>query len=135
MGIRSRSAKALLDNPKIASRIAELREASCNRHRITVDGLVRELEADHARARANNQANAAISATLNISRLHGLTDRGRPIQFDLPKIKDARGALSAMAAVIESVSSGNLTPQKGKSVSDLIEHNGDGRPREPHTEA
>ncbi len=117
----NRSAKALLDNPKIAARIAELRDASCNRHRITIDGLVRELEADRALAREKNQASAAISATLNIARLHGLTDRGRPIQFDLPKIKDAEGALSAMAAVIEGVSRGDLTPEEGKSVSGLIE--------------
>ena len=117
----NRSAKALLDNPKIAARIADLRGASCNRHRITVDGLVKELEADRALARANNQASAAISATVNIARLHGLTDRGRPIQFDLPKIKDAKGALSAMAAVIEGVSRGDLTPEEGKSVSGLIE--------------
>ena len=42
----NRTAKEQLDNPKIAARLAELKAAHVERHEITVDDLIRELEPD-----------------------------------------------------------------------------------------
>ena len=117
----NRKAKELLDNGKITARIAELQASHQKRHNVTVDSLTRELEADRDLARTNNQASAAVSATVSIARLHGLADRGRPIRFDLPAIEGADGALKAMASVIEGVARGDLNPDEGKAVTALFE--------------
>jgi len=72
----NRKAKAELDKGKIRARVQELQEAHCERHDVTVDSLTTELEADRKLARKNEQANAAISATMGVAKLHGLlTDK------------------------------------------------------------
>lgn len=48
-----RAAKEVYDNPKVAAMISELREEMVERHRLTVDDLIRELE--EARAAALHQ--------------------------------------------------------------------------------
>lgn len=79
----NRSAKEMLDHPKITARLAELRKSTARRHRITLDDLLRELE--EARAAAlrceNPQSSAAVSATMGKAKLLGLD---RPdIELDL----------------------------------------------------
>ena len=81
-------------------RLKELQASLQERHNVTVDSLTKELEADREVARANNQASAAISATMSIARIHGLADGDKMIKFDIPKIEDAAGAMAATAALV-----------------------------------
>ena len=70
----NRNAKALLDNSKIATRVKELKGIIADRHKITVDDLIEEL--DEARTiglgAETPQASAAISATMAKAKLLGL---------------------------------------------------------------
>lgn len=70
----NRSAKELLDNPKISTRLDELRVSIVERHKITVDDLIKELEEARALALVAEtvQASAAISATMGKAKLLGL---------------------------------------------------------------
>ena len=68
----NRNAKALLDNNKIAARVAELQAEHRARHNITVDSLTDELERARQLAHKVEQAGAAVSATLGKAKLHGL---------------------------------------------------------------
>ncbi|WP_223535261.1 terminase small subunit [Pseudomonas sp. GL-B-16] len=64
----------LFQRPQVQERLAELREAVMDRHQITVDTLLAELE--EARQKAMNaetpQASAAVSATMGKAKLLGL---------------------------------------------------------------
>ena len=68
----NREAKKLLDNPKITTRLDELRAAHAERHNITVDSLTIEYEAARILAKENKQPAAMVSATTGKARLHGL---------------------------------------------------------------
>jgi len=70
----NREAKKLLDTPKIATRIGELRKAAEKRNAITVDDLVSELEEARKAAlgAVTPQAGAAVSATMGKGKLLGL---------------------------------------------------------------
>ncbi len=68
----NRSAKALMDNLKIASRIKSLQQIHQKRHEVTVDSLTRELEEDRQLARKLGQPAAAVSALNVKARIHGL---------------------------------------------------------------
>jgi phage terminase small subunit len=111
----------LLRNGKITVRLAELQAELQGRHNVTVDALTLELEADRQLARGNNQAGAAVTATMAIARLHGLADRTPPIKFPLPEIIGAATALAAQSAVIEGLTTGRLAPDEAKAVSSQIE--------------
>lgn len=79
----NRSAKELLDHPKITARLAELRRPIAKRHKITLDDLLRELEEARSAALSceNPQSSAAVSATMGKAKLLGLD---RPdIELDL----------------------------------------------------
>lgn len=67
-------ASKLLDNPKIALRVAELRGEIKERHSVTVDSLLAELEeARQAALTAETpQSSAAVAATLGKAKLTGL---------------------------------------------------------------
>lgn len=67
-------ASKLLDNPKIALRVAELRGEIKDRHSVTVDSLLAELEeARQAALTAETpQSSAAVAATLGKAKLTGL---------------------------------------------------------------
>ncbi|MGP2822157.1 terminase small subunit [Serratia ureilytica] len=67
-------ASKLLDNPKIALRVAELRSEIKERHSVTVDSLLAELEeARQAALTAETpQSSAAVAATLGKAKLTGL---------------------------------------------------------------
>lgn len=70
----NRNAKALIDNTKIATRIGELQAEIKQRHNVTVDSLIRELEeARRAALDAETpQSSAAVSATMGKAKLAGL---------------------------------------------------------------
>ena len=69
-----REAWIVLQKPQVQARIAELREVVMERHQITIDTLLAELE--EARQKAMNaetpQASAAVSATMGKAKLLGL---------------------------------------------------------------
>ncbi len=70
----NRKAKELLDNGKIAARIADLQGEIKKRHNVTVDSLLNELEeARQAALGAETpQSSAAVAATLGKAKLVGL---------------------------------------------------------------
>lgn len=67
----NRKAKELMDNGKIAARLAELSAGHRQRHDLTVDDLVVELEQSRALALALGQAGAAVAATMGKAKLLG----------------------------------------------------------------
>lgn len=69
-----RSAKALMDDPKIAARVDQLRAEAAKAHRCTVDSLLRELEETRVSAlnRETPQCGAAVAATMGKAKLCGL---------------------------------------------------------------
>ncbi|WP_431626192.1 terminase small subunit [Enterobacter asburiae] len=70
----NRNAKSLLDNNKIATRVAELQGEIKRRHNVTVDSLIAELEeARQAALTAETpQSSAAVAATMGKAKLTGL---------------------------------------------------------------
>ncbi|MGZ9568227.1 terminase small subunit [Alcaligenes nematophilus] len=70
----NRTAKELLDNRKIAARVAELQAEHVERHKLTVDDLLAELEqARQAALTAETaQSSAAVAATMGKAKLLGL---------------------------------------------------------------
>lgn len=69
-----RAAKEVYDNPKVAARISELRDEMVERHRLTVDDLIRELEEARAAAlhQEKPQAAAMVAATMGKAKILGL---------------------------------------------------------------
>ncbi|EIX9028618.1 terminase small subunit [Klebsiella aerogenes] len=70
----NRKAKELIDNGKIAARVAELQGEIKERHNVTVDSLIAELEeARQAALSAETpQSSAAVAATMGKAKLTGL---------------------------------------------------------------
>ena len=70
----NRNAKKQFDNNKIATRLAELQKAHAERHEITVDDLIKELEENRIAALSAEtvQSSAATAATMGKARLLGL---------------------------------------------------------------
>lgn len=68
----NRAAKELLDNPKIATRLRELRDLSQERHLVTVQSITAELEEARCMALKHTQPSAAIAASMGKAKLHGL---------------------------------------------------------------
>ena len=68
----NRKAKELLDNGKIAARLAELRSAAQAAHGVTVDSLLAELEEARQVGREKGQSSAMTAATMGKARLTGL---------------------------------------------------------------
>lgn len=70
----NRNAKALLDNSKIATRVAELQGEIKQRHNVTVDSLIAELEEARKAALSAEtpQSSAAVAATMGKAKLVGL---------------------------------------------------------------
>ncbi len=70
----NRKAKELLDNGKISARVAELRGEIKQRHNVTVDSLLTELEEARKAALGAEtpQSSAAVAATMGKAKLTGL---------------------------------------------------------------
>ncbi|MES4613540.1 terminase small subunit [Ewingella sp. CoE-038-23] len=70
----NRKAKELLDNGKIAARVAELQGDIKQRHNVTVDSLLAELEESRQKALSAEtpQSSAAVAATMGKAKLVGL---------------------------------------------------------------
>lgn len=47
--------------------------------------------------------------------------RERPINFQMPPLVDARDAPNVMAAIIQAVANGEITPGEGASLTRLVE--------------
>lgn len=72
----NRAAKELTDNPKIAARIDGLRTIHVERHKLTIDDLIAQLDEDRQFARDQEAPAAAISATIGKAKLLGFfTDK------------------------------------------------------------
>lgn len=71
MNALNREACLMLDNPKIAQRISELREPILKRHAITVDDLLAELEEARQLAMGTESAAPAVAATMGKAKLLG----------------------------------------------------------------
>lgn len=68
----NREAKALLDNPKITTRLRGIQQAARERHEITIERLTDMLMEDREMARKNSQSAPAIAAVMGLAKLHGL---------------------------------------------------------------
>jgi phage terminase small subunit len=70
----NRKAKELMDNGKITARLTELREPIIEKHNITVESLLKELEEARTCALTAEtvQSSAAVSATMSKAKLLGL---------------------------------------------------------------
>lgn len=68
----NREAKALLDNPKITTRLRAIQQATRERHEITIERLTDMLIEDREMARKNDQSAPAIAAVMGLAKLHGL---------------------------------------------------------------
>ena len=68
------AASRLAKHSKVAARIEELQEEHCERHRLTVDDLIAELEESRQAAMTakSPQTSAAVSATMGKARILGL---------------------------------------------------------------
>lgn len=72
----NREAAKLTDNPKIATRLAELQSAHVERHNFTIDDMVKQLDEDRRFAREMVAAAAAIAASMGKAKVMGfLTDK------------------------------------------------------------
>jgi phage terminase small subunit len=82
----NRKAKELMDNGKITARLEELKKPILDRHSITVDSLIRELEEARMIAAAANtpQASAMIRATLGKAELLGMLGKDKGLDEDEP---------------------------------------------------
>jgi phage terminase small subunit len=79
-------AAELLKNGKVAVRLQELKKPILERHSITVDSLIRELEEARMIAAAANtpQASAMIRATLGKAELLGMLGKDKGLDEDEP---------------------------------------------------
>jgi len=64
-------ASRMLDSPKISLRIKSLQEPIIQRHKVTIDSLLDELEQARQIALKADQASAAISATMGKAKITG----------------------------------------------------------------
>lgn len=68
----NRHAHGMLENDKVAARINELRSTVMERHRITVDDLLKELDEARAMGKATGKAAPMVAATMGKAKLLGL---------------------------------------------------------------
>ena len=93
------------------------------RHRSTV--LAEKLMGDDVESVVAAVVKAAKDGDMAAARI--ILDRlapirkGRPVQFDLPAVTDAAGVSTAFDAVLQAVAGGELTPEEGASITNLLE--------------
>ncbi len=82
-----------------------------------------------AEGRAEDVVNALIvkavegdvqAAGLILARVWG-PRKGRPVNVDLPAVRDASGVSAALAAVVAAMSEGRLTPDEAQSVATVLD--------------
>ena len=66
-----RAAHELLSNPKITTRLDELKAEAAERNEVTVDSLTDMLEEAFNLAKAEKTASAMVSAVMGLGKLHG----------------------------------------------------------------
>lgn len=66
------AASRLSTNVNVLSRVAELQEKAAEKTLVTVESLTEQLDRAYGCAMANDQAAAAVSATMAKAKLHGL---------------------------------------------------------------
>ncbi len=66
------TASRYLNDGKVLARLQELQAQAREKHGVTIESLTIELQEARALALANQQANAAVSATMGKAKLHGL---------------------------------------------------------------
>lgn len=111
----NRMAHDVLVNHKVAARIKELQSFHIERHNVTIDDLIKEL--DEARGVAlhsdSPQPSAAISATLGKSKLLGL-NKPKPPAFKL----ETDNLTSIATSILEAIASGSLPAEHGTMLLD-----------------
>ena len=93
-----RTAKRMMDKAKISARIAELRMPIMERHKVTVDSLLLELEEARqvALAAETPQTGAAVTATMGKAKLCGLDKQ-------IIDLRSSDGSMSPVPTRIELV--------------------------------
>ncbi|QLB19571.1 terminase small subunit [Mannheimia granulomatis] len=103
-----RKAKELMDNGKITARIEELKAEHAERHKLTVDDLLRELEEARTLAKTKENPNAMTQATMGKAKLLGLdkqiidhtsSDNSLKPQVNLSEDEFRKMALELLATV------------------------------------
>ena len=88
------AAHRLFKNVQVKRRIEELATMAAKRHEITQDTLLEELEQARQSALANNQAGAAVQASMGKAKLCGMIverkETGKPSDFDNMTIEELR---------------------------------------------
>ncbi len=113
------AASRLLTDVKVKARIAELQERSAKRAEVTAESIIEELEQARALAIANNQSNAAVSASMGKAKVAGLIiekqERGAPGDFSKMSDGELRDFIAGRVAGIGSGGSrGDISPSKAK---------------------
>jgi hypothetical protein len=91
------AASRLAKNVKVKGRIQEIAIMAAKRHEISEDSLLEELEQARLAALQNQQASAAVAATMGKAKLCGMLverkETGKPGDFDNMSIEELRAFL------------------------------------------
>ena len=91
------AASRLAKNVKVKARIQEIAAMAAKRHEISEDSLLEELEQARLAALENQQASAAVAATMGKAKLCGVLverkETGKPGDFDNMSIEELRAFL------------------------------------------
>ena len=91
------AASRLAKNVKVKARIQEIAAMAAKRHEISEDSLLEELEQARLTALENQQASAAVAATMGKAKLCGMLverkETGKPGDFDNMSIEELRAFL------------------------------------------
>lgn len=79
-------AKELMDNGKITARIEELQAEHRERHKLTVDDLLDELEVAREKALERGQLSVAVSATMGKAKILGFDKQLHEVKADLREL-------------------------------------------------
>jgi phage terminase small subunit len=97
MATINRSAKELLDNPKIAARVEQLKAEYAAQNAVTIEEITAGLRRAAESAAAAGQHSAATQALLGLAKLSGLLVEKRQVSVD-----DAREHLDAVAELAKA---------------------------------
>src|SRR5262249_50208359 len=110
---RDTNASRLLKNAQVKTRLSEIAAMAANRHQITVDSLLADLESDRQLAHREGQSGGAVGATMAKARLLGLVidrkESGQPGEFaNLQSVQEVIAAVRRdlgddMAAALERI--------------------------------